>query len=109
MSRWSRVDPANISSLPTVACVYAIYINGNLVYVGQTVNLRARFREHGFEYSYANDVVTPWGRSRDVFAKFSVSPKYGEWAMRELRLIRRLRPRGNSRGLALRRVRLEAA
>lgn len=88
-------------ALPREPGVYAVYFNGTLSYIGQTVDLRNRFSEHRFRHGYAKNIVTPWGDYPDdttIVIKFSRSRRYGDWAMRELRLIRRLLPRLNVNG-----------
>lgn len=87
--------------LPRAPGVYAIYFDGELRYIGQTVDLRNRFSEHRFRYGYAKNIITPWGDVPDtavIIIKYSLSRRYGDWAMRELRLIRSLRPRYNVNG-----------
>ena len=37
--------------LPKLPCVYEAWLDGRCVYVGQTANLRGRFREHKFQFS----------------------------------------------------------
>lgn len=97
---WEKRDlPAR--ALPNVPAVYAVFIDGSLVYVGQTVDLRNRFSEHNIRYGYARILITPWcdvPETAVLSLRFSRSRKYGDWAMRELRLIRRLKPRFNQRG-----------
>jgi excinuclease UvrABC nuclease subunit len=86
---------------PVAAGVYAIYVNGELVYVGSSKNLRQRLAQHNVRYGYSPSVITPWGQFHHADAsyhcKVKVSRRYGEWAMLELRLIRRLKPRCNTR------------
>ena len=96
MTRWVTMNPTGI--LPRCACVYAFYLDGVLTYIGQTSDLRNRISEHRIRWGYANQVITPWGESKNVVMKVSWSRRYGDWAMRELRLIRRLHPPGNVRG-----------
>jgi hypothetical protein len=80
MSAWksvelfaSRGEYVMPGSLPKVAACYAIYVDGRLVYIGQA----------------------PWGSGSRIVVKYRQSRKYGDWAMVELRLIRRLSPSGN--------------
>jgi hypothetical protein len=96
-SRWFKAHPIT-DELPHEPAVYVIYVEGVASYVGQTVSLRLRFREHKFMWGYGPEVQTPWGMAKDVFIKASKSRKFGDWAMRELRLIRRLRPINNCIG-----------
>jgi excinuclease UvrABC nuclease subunit len=81
--------------LPKQPAVYAIYEFSEVIYIGSTTSLRDRFNLHkknsftGLEYPHI---------------KYSLSKKHGDWAMRELRLIKRLNPRMNknhSKGKAL--------
>lgn len=95
---WHRFDPMRASGMPRLPACYAIYMRGELVYVGQTVDLRNRFYEHNFRCGYAKNIHHPWGElpdDADVFLKAKFCGRYGSWAMRELRLIRRLRPTFN--------------
>lgn len=97
--RWREFDPLAHVDLPlNMPAVYAIYIDGELVYIGQTANLRGRFQTHHLRPGYARNIITPWGDlpgSAKITAKAKPSRRYGDWAMIELRLIRRLRPRLN--------------
>lgn len=79
-------------------CVYAVYADGQLIYIGQTVDLRNRMSEHRIMYSHSGNIQSPWGLFDSVTLKVSWSRHYGDFAMRELRLIRRLRPLANRRG-----------
>lgn len=103
MGRWRKLtELLNLKGieLPEVAACYVIYIEGELAYIGSTQNLRARFRKHGINFArYSNNIETPWGRCQRISAKIKVSRKYGDWAMDELRLIRRLQPRLNRVGI----------
>jgi len=85
--------------LPTLPAVYAIYFNNDLVYIGSSNNIRNRFSGHAFRYSYGKNIITPWQTvDSDVVIdlKFKVTKKLGEWSMREIRLIHRLKPLFNS-------------
>lgn len=98
---WKSVDYLdNMLSLPRVACCYVIYFNGELCYIGSTNNLRNRFSGHAFRHGYAKNFYTPWGMFKFPFEfriKYSESRRYGDWLMREARLIRRLQPVYNTR------------
>ncbi len=74
--------------------VYAIYLDGKLVYIGSGVSVCKRLSSH-LKIMYSSFVYTPWGRSKNVTVKFSPSRKRGDWTMREIRLIGRLKPVGN--------------
>jgi hypothetical protein len=87
--------------IPQVPACYAVYFDGRLVYIGQSYDLHRRFLLHDFRRSYSSGFITPWGFFHDVqriTLKYKPARRYGEWAMRELRLIRRLEPKLNSRG-----------
>jgi hypothetical protein len=94
--RWNLVYPL-LSRISSNAGCYAIYIGGSLVYIGQSGNLRLRFRRWGFCKRELDYFITPWGDVRvgDLKVKVAYSRKFGDWVMRELRLIRRLRPKFN--------------
>lgn len=88
--KWRSFDPKKPCNLPPFPCCYALVHDGLVVYVGQTLNLRARF--------YAHTLPKGIGAGSLVLkAKFG--EKYGDWAMREARLINRLRPKYNIRGV----------
>lgn len=85
-------------ALPRCAGVYAIYFDDELVYIGQSVDIYNRFSEHSIRYGYAQNIITPWGdlpSTAKVRVKVKRSRRLGDWAMHEIRLIHRLRPRLN--------------
>lgn len=96
-SKWTAYDAP--SDVPTDPGCYAVYLNGDLVYVGQSMNVRRRLREKNrfMPSRYSANFETPWGMGR-LKIKVRSSVKYGDWAMVELRLLRRLKPRGNTAG-----------
>lgn len=86
-------------AMPCLPGVYAVYFDRDLVYIGSTNNLRNRFSGHAFRYGYAKNIVTPWETipdSTEITVKFRQTKKFGEWAMREMRLIHRIQPLFNS-------------
>ncbi len=90
------MDPTNIESFPSIGCCYVVYADGEPVYIGQTNNTRRRINSHGFNsMRYSNHINTPWGAFKSVFVKCRFASKYGEWAMTELRLIRKIKPKFN--------------
>ena len=99
-SAWNRINLASIDHrVPLGPACYAIYADGELVYIGQTHNLRKRLDAHGCVVArYSNSFATAWGIFRGVVVKYRRIDRHGDWAMHELRLIRRLRPRGNRVG-----------
>ena len=84
-SRWVRFSLQG--ELPPLACCYCVYLDAELLYVGQTGNLRERFVYHAATKKF------PQG----FYLKVRFGDRYGDWAMRELRLIRRLQPPMNRR------------
>lgn len=113
-SRWSVFDEGE--RLPTWACCYAIYLDGVFTYVGSTENLRSRISSHVRYYRMLSDgalrpltpagcdpsefvLVTPWGNARSITIKAKRSARFADWLMTEARLILRLQPIGNKRGV----------
>lgn len=84
---------------PTTGGCYAVYLDGQLSYVGCAQNLRARLSTYRFREGYGGGWFTPWGQCRSVRVKVRSSHRFGDWAMHEIRLIRRLRPMLNCLGL----------
>jgi excinuclease UvrABC nuclease subunit len=89
MSKWKEYGA---DRLPVEAGVYAVFRStGRLAYVGQSKDIRERFRQHRS--------MPPWG----IYAsglRVRVFPVKagGERKIREARLIRRLRPDCNRNG-----------
>lgn len=101
-TRWRQMDFVETwrGGLPSVACCYALYFDGQIKYVGSTNNLRNRFSGHAFRHGYAKNIVTPWGEfpsSAKIVLKFKASKRYGDWLMYECRLIKKLQPEFNKR------------
>lgn len=84
-ARWVRFSLNG--QLPTLPCCYCVYSDAALIYVGQTNNLRERFAYHAYNKKF------PAG----FYLKARFGDRYGDWAMREIRLIRRLQPPMNRR------------
>jgi len=81
--RWVSFAAFGEHRLPPYPCCYVVYsADGALLYVGQTLNLRDRFSAHKTAGSF----------SPDARLKVRFGTRYGDWAMREARLIYRLRP-----------------
>jgi len=101
--RWVTVKGIDLCMhlIPQEPGCYAIYCDGEIVYIGETENLRARL-SNGHELrgrEYSAWVVTPWGSFKSVDVKFRLCRRFGQWAMIERRLIRRLQPKFNRRGV----------
>ena len=93
--------------MPAAAGVYAIYIGGELVYVGQSVDVQNRFHGHNLRFGYSPCILTPWGEypiNTPITVKVKLSRRRGDWAMWEIRLIHRLRPIFNRQYLGRRRA-----
>lgn len=96
--RWATYDLMNGLGIPRFPGAYAIYFGDELVYVGQSNDIGTRFYEHKFRYGYCKNIITPWGdipESVKVTLKVKRTRVVGDWAMWEIRLIRRLCPRFN--------------
>ena len=92
---WSPWQPIE---MPPVPACYVIQLDGKTIYVGQTLNLRSRFYAHGIK-PIGEGYKTAWGRLSGDFLglKVKLGSKYGDWAMREARLVKRLQPVFNVR------------
>ena len=99
-SNWVTVDIGNPHwKFPDIEACYVVYCDGQLTYIGCAENLRKRFHCR-FEYArYSATINTPWGGFLNVKVKYRPSRRFGDWAMIELRLIRRLQPKGNRKGI----------
>lgn len=86
--------------VPNVPACYVIFVGKQVVYIGQTKRLRHRLGAHRLVVGYScNEWITPWGNvSEPVTVKVKYSRRYGDWLMREARLIRRLQPPMNCQG-----------
>lgn len=109
-TRWVRFDGGTCSmAAPTKPACYVVYLDGELAYIGQTTNLRRRLANHGFNFArYSEAIDTPWGQYQSVQIKARFGDRFGDWGMRELRLIERLRPRLNCIGSQKPRARAKA-
>jgi hypothetical protein len=105
--QWSSHDFQSNTSVPMAwqapGC-YAIFLDGELVYIGQSERVRGRLWKYQMHLNIFADargpgIVTPWGSAFVVTIKFKRSRRYGDWLMREARLIRKLQPRGNTIGV----------
>lgn len=103
MTGWFKFEPfESCLNLPARPAVYVFYLGDRAVYVGQTSNLKSRMASYGFRYSWGNDTRrTQWGTfsaadDGEFTCKARLSQKHGDWAMWEIRLIRRLKPQFNT-------------
>ncbi len=99
-------DHAGVPKFPPIPGCYAIFLDKELVYIGSTENMSLRMRAYQLRGSTVGEGgTTCWGMFRKVEVRFVDSVRLGDWAMREYRLIRRLRPPFNVRSLGIRRQR----
>lgn len=92
-SRWVSLDAGFPMMFPAKPACYVIYLDGVLSYIGQTNDLRKRMAGHGIDICrYSEGFDTPWGQYDDVVIKARFGSRFGDWAMREARLIARLQP-----------------
>lgn len=96
-TNWIEHDPLSLkySGVRNDPCVYCVQIDGITVYVGSTRQFRTRFCEHKFRNGYENNIHLPWcsiANTHKLTVKVGFTKRYGDWVMRELRLIRRLKP-----------------
>lgn len=100
---WTVYDFTGPSGVPDLFLsepgAYVVISLGRVLYVGESRDVAQRMKTHAINYArYGTTVMTPWGRYSDLVVKVRYSQRYGDWAMVELRLIRRLRPIFNVRG-----------
>lgn len=88
MALWETIE--SIDNLPQTPCCYVIYLNGVMSYIGSTENLKARIAKHIFNH--------PEWRGSAMVLKVKTPRRFGQWAMDELRLIRKLKPPLNRNG-----------
>jgi len=109
MSNWRVYDyERDCLRIPTSGGVYAIYGDGELIYIGESDSVRRRLSSHRIRYSYSNYIITPWGNFQAVKIKVRCCQRFAEWAMIERRLIRRLMPPANTKGTGRQRRRAYA-
>lgn len=104
-SRWLSFDGGWPMFAPDSPACYAIYLDGVLSYIGQTASLRKRLAGHKIDLCrYSEHINSTWGQFDKITIKAHFGVKFGDWAMRELRLIRRLQPPLNCVGSIKRRA-----
>lgn len=100
MKNWTVYKDAWLPRFPHAPGVYVVFGDGQLLYVGSSTDLYKRI-VHGHcigVRGYGGLITTPWGKFKNVCIKCRVSKRYGDWAMREVRLIHRLNPPFNKAG-----------
>ncbi len=101
-ANWTEIPKNHVGinrQFPPRPGCYAIYLDGRLVYVGSTQSLRDRLTTYRIREGYGGGYLTPWGQFDSVRIKVRRSVRFGDWAMYELRMIRRLKPPLNCLGL----------
>ena len=98
-TKWVEFDPCDLL-LPDEPGCYVVLVGGKAIYVGSSTRVAQRIEAHGFRYGYGSSILCPFGSFSvgDITLKVRFWEKWGDWAMRELRLINRLRPRFNTMG-----------
>lgn len=95
---WIKYDlssPDGFANLPNVPGCYVIYLDNELVYIGQSFNVRGRLLVH-IDFGMTNSwPYTKWGSAKVITVKVKFSKKFGDWLMVEARLLAKLKPRGN--------------
>lgn len=97
---WRVVSAA--AQVPDTAGCYAVYHDGELVYVGSSSYLPTRVAQYFAKRQYRR--VHGGARRRDgvaVTVKVAPSVRVGDWLMREFRLIQRLKPCDNRMGVSM--------
>jgi excinuclease UvrABC nuclease subunit len=99
--KWLKTDDLWIPwNLPTVPACYVVYADGAVCYVGSTVNLRQRAMAHRFRpLQFSEHFSTPWGQFNTLTLKYKTPRREGDWLGLEYRLIKRLKPAFNKRGV----------
>lgn len=108
MSRWQEHfwhDMFGELPVPAKGCCYVIYLDGVLTYIGQTGNFKQRMYGYNIHrIEWGKFIKTPWGVCSTIKIKVNYGKRFADWAMRELRLIRRLQPPANCVGSTKRRA-----
>lgn len=101
MKNWTAFDFESNCDFPNQPGVYAIFLDGLISYIGSSVDVAARLGGYKLNWArYSNSTETPWGKGfRKCVIKVRRSRRFGDWAMREMRLIKRLQPRFNRKGI----------
>jgi hypothetical protein len=98
--KWHTFDyhKSRLAGIERRGGVYVVYCGGKLVYIGQSSDVNKRIWSYRFRAPWSENIFTPWGQFKSVIIKVSYGSQFGDWAMRELRLIRWLRPPFNCVG-----------
>lgn len=92
MSRWVETPPLDLRALPDSSGLHCVYLDDVLAYIGKSVCLRERVRQHGFPLAIADG---QWKNS--AFDRMRIKHRLqadvdGQLMTAERRLIGRLQP-----------------
>jgi hypothetical protein len=103
-SRWQKGNDTGIGvPLPAIPGLYALYLQNEIVYIGQSDNIQKRFWQHrkhlkmlfndlGKDYYIFYGYVTKASYSPRMYWKFSFDPALESRLFREKRLIKKCQP-----------------
>jgi len=96
---WITIDdPWSFCAFESKPGVYVVYADNQLIYVGQSSNIRKRIHGHDINLTLSGSYRTPWGYFRNLRIKVKYGRRFGDWCMIEARLIYRLQPKHNCVG-----------
>jgi excinuclease UvrABC nuclease subunit len=95
-SRWMTYPADDRYAFPSFPGCYVLILDKSFLYVGSTNNFKERMKQHGIRPGFDGNYLTAWGTCKTLRIKFRPSLRYGDWAMVELRLIKKLQPLLNS-------------
>lgn len=90
--KWILHNP-EIGAIPAKPGVYCLISDGEVIYIGQSVNLQHRIRQHRIHNGFSPQHRIP--KAENISCKYKLSAVFGDFAMWEMRLIRRLKPKFN--------------
>ena len=97
-SRWVRLSKVEAHHIPELSACYVVFSGKKVLYVGSATKLYSRL-VHGHRIldgtiGYRKDACNP----KKITVAYRPSVKLGDWAMVEIRLIKRLKPSLNGIG-----------
>jgi excinuclease UvrABC nuclease subunit len=105
MSKWIELATPriNIDDIERRPGVYVIQCDDIISYVGSSTNLRDRIKTYQMHYNTSAEdkpfYTRKWGFWRHISCRIKYSERLGDWFMIEHRLIVRLQPPFNTRGV----------
>lgn len=107
-SKWVTYEfSTNIWKVKPIPGCYVVYADNELIYVGQSFNVSKRLLSYKFRYGYGGQIFSVFGIFNLIAVKVRYSTKFGDWAMREVRLIHKLKPRFNCVGSVKKRMEIK--